>query len=155
MAILASRWKVFDECVELGLAQRLSREVVGMSPFWKPFAIKALGSTIDCLMKAASLPLRTLSRSGPDLPVAPASASVWQPAQPLAGEDLLAGARRVRPPPPAAAAAAAAAGRSLAEPVVERWAGRRARSRASRRARGRTARRRRPGRSRAVFGVTR
>src|SRR5262245_41417822 len=40
----------------------------------------ALGVTIDWRMNASSLPFRTLPRSGPVVPVAPASASVWHDA---------------------------------------------------------------------------
>src|SRR3954454_16347931 len=53
-----------------------------MMPGWYPGAICASGLTIDVLMKAGSLPLRTLSRSGPTVPFAFASASVWHAAQP-------------------------------------------------------------------------
>ena len=49
-----------------------------MIPPWKPEAISASGSLIDCLMKSASLPASSLSSSGPVADVVPASASVWQ-----------------------------------------------------------------------------
>src|SRR5438445_9517581 len=50
--------------------------------------MKALGLTIEVWMKAAGLPLRTLSRSGPTWAVAPASLRVWQPLQPLSVKSL-------------------------------------------------------------------
>ena len=49
-----------------------------MTPAVKPDAISASGSTIDSWMKAASFPVSTWSRSGPTVPLAFASASVWQ-----------------------------------------------------------------------------
>src|SRR6476620_8168473 len=52
-----------------------------MIPFWKPFSTYAPGSSMDCWMNLASLPLRNLFRFGPMVPVAPASASVWQEEQ--------------------------------------------------------------------------
>src|SRR5919198_6423512 len=61
--------------------------------------MKAFGSTIDCLMNAGSLPLSTLSRSGPVVPVAPASASVWQPLQPLEVNSCLPLGAGAAPPP--------------------------------------------------------
>src|SRR4051794_9154852 len=64
--------------------------------------MKAFGSTIDCLMKAASLPLRTLSRSGPTVPLAPASASVWHALQPFEAKSVLPSCVALLPPPPAA-----------------------------------------------------
>src|SRR3954463_14021934 len=58
-------------------------------------------------MNASSLPLSTAPRSGPIVPLAPASASVWQDAQ-LASEEVktalpaaaVAGAPPPPPPPP-------------------------------------------------------
>src|SRR3954452_2571698 len=107
-----------------------------MMPFWKPFSTKAPGSSIDCWTNLASLPFRVLSRLGPIVPLAPASASVWQ--EPQAGEAVLAksafGARGAPPPPPGAPPgrpapprrgaaagrrAAAAPGAQVGEPLVE------------------------------------
>src|SRR4029079_15198979 len=51
--------------------------VGGMTLAGKPFSTNALGLTIEVRMNAGVLPLSTLSRSGPTLPVAPASESVW------------------------------------------------------------------------------
>jgi hypothetical protein len=66
--------------------------------------MKAPGSSIDWRMNALSLPLRTLSRSGPVVPLVPASASVWQPPQPaLVVKICLASGFAVCPPPPAVA----------------------------------------------------
>ena len=63
----------------------------GMMPFWKPFSTKAPGSTIDCLMNAASLSRGTCRGPARWCRVAPASASVWHAAAGVGGEDLLAG----------------------------------------------------------------
>ncbi len=60
-----------------------------MIPGLKPGAMKASGLSIDCLMKAASFPARTLSSTGPTWPVVPASASVWQVPQAVAPVDAL------------------------------------------------------------------
>src|SRR4051794_32003232 len=46
--------------------------------------MKAFGSTIDCLMNAASLSASDVLRFGPTAPVAPASLSVWQALHPFA-----------------------------------------------------------------------
>src|SRR3954454_21110301 len=51
--------------------------------------MNALGLTIEVRMNAASLPLRTLSRSGPTCAVEPASLRVWQPLQPLSVKSFL------------------------------------------------------------------
>src|SRR3954468_17516 len=50
-------------------------------------------------MNAGSLPLSTWSRSGPTLPAAPASDSVWQPEQPVEPEVKIALPSAVPPPP--------------------------------------------------------
>src|SRR4051812_37033089 len=64
-------------------------------------------------MNASSLPARALPRSGPTVPFAPASASVWQPAQPLAASLKTAlpssGVPPPPPPPPPPAAGVAVA----------------------------------------------
>src|SRR5689334_8095103 len=70
-----------------------------------PSAISALGSSIDVLMKASSLSARTLSRFGPTVAFEPASASVWQPLQPLDVNSAL----PLLPPPPAGGAGGLAA----------------------------------------------
>src|SRR3954451_11664316 len=78
-------------------------KVVGMTPLGKPFSTNAPGSTIDCLMKAASRDARTLSRSGPTVPEAPASLSVWHDEQPLEAKTCWpAAVAALVPPPPAA-----------------------------------------------------
>src|SRR5207247_10874496 len=46
----------------------------------------AFGSTIDWWMNAELLPLSTLERSGPTVPVAPAGVKVWHEAQPFAAK---------------------------------------------------------------------
>ena len=64
----------------------------GMMPLPKPFSTKASGLTIDVRMKAADLPFRYLSRSGPTVPVVSGGGqSVAGAAAGRAGEDLLAG----------------------------------------------------------------
>src|SRR3954451_4241520 len=98
-----------------------------MMPLLKPCSIYALGSTIDVLMKAGFLPFRNLSRSGPTVPLAPASLSVWQAAQPLAANTCLPAATLAAPPgppppaggPPPARRAGAGARGLLGEPAVE------------------------------------
>src|SRR6201986_3016200 len=62
--------------------------------------MKALGSTIEVRMNAGLLPLSVLSRSGPILPVAPASWSVWQAEQLVVDEVKMALPLVVTPPPP-------------------------------------------------------
>src|SRR5436190_17442458 len=74
--------------------------VCGMTPLGKPFSTYAPGSTIDCLMKAASRVARNLSRFGPTVPEAPASDSVWHDEQPLEAKTCLPAA--VLAPPAAA-----------------------------------------------------
>src|SRR4051794_33182253 len=87
-----------------------------MIPLLKPFAISASGFSIDSLMNAASLPLRTWSRLGPVVPLVPASDSVWHAPQgvapvlslPFVNSALASGAgpgASPPPPPPAPAAA--------------------------------------------------
>ena len=49
---------------------------------WKPWATSALGSTIDCWMNAASLPLSASVRSGPTLPLDPAGSNAWHEPHP-------------------------------------------------------------------------
>src|ERR1700748_3617532 len=62
--------------------------------------MKALGSTIEVRMTAGLLPLSVLSRSGPILPVAPASWSVWQAEQLVVDDVKIALPLVVTPPPP-------------------------------------------------------
>src|SRR3954463_11536841 len=78
-----------------------------MIPLAKPFATSASGRTIDCLMNAASLPLRTWSRSGPVVQFVPAADSVWHAPHGVAPELSLPLVNRVfasgpaaGPPPP-------------------------------------------------------
>src|SRR5215211_5431650 len=54
-----------------------------MMPCANPEATSAFGSVIDSSMKAASFPLRALSRSGPTVPFVPAALKVWQPPHPV------------------------------------------------------------------------
>ena len=94
----------------------------------KPSAISALGSVIDVLMKSASLPFRTSSRTGPVCELVPASASVWQPPQPLLAKTALPSAAGAAPSPagfsppssPAGASPPPAGAFCLRQPGIER-----------------------------------
>src|ERR1700759_181720 len=63
--------------------------------------MNAFGSTIEVRMNAVLLPLSVLSRSGPIVPVAPASLSVWQAEQLVVADVKIALPLVVTPPPPA------------------------------------------------------
>src|SRR3954447_23308002 len=62
--------------------------------------MKALGFTIEVRVNAGALPLSTLSRSGPIVPVAPASEGVWQDVQPVVPDVKIALPSLAAPPPP-------------------------------------------------------
>jgi hypothetical protein len=56
---------------------------------WKPEAISAFGSTIDCWMNAASWSLSASLRFGPTLPVEPAGSKAWHEPHPCASKTCL------------------------------------------------------------------
>src|SRR5947208_2658985 len=74
--------------------------VGGITLAGKPFSMYALGLTIEVRMNAWLLPLSTLSRSGPIVPVAPASLSVWQDEQLVVDDVKIVLPLVVTPPPP-------------------------------------------------------
>ena len=108
--------KVLDERVELVRLEPLP-EVLGMMSPWNPGAISVFGSMMISLMNALSLPLRTLSRSGPRPPACPRPRACGRPPQPLARTGSC------RPALRTAAGRAAARGRrrlaELLQPRVE------------------------------------